>query len=295
MCYSRVFRPLSHSLLAATVLLALIGYGCQTSGPGTALRETPQEAERITNSLDMALVRIPSGTFVMGSPREETTHSESEDQKSVTIPKPFYMAVYPVTQAQWMQVMGTRPSRFVGENLPVERVSWDDANKFCEQLSRSEGRHYRLPTEAEWEYACRAGTKTIFYNGNTLADLARAAWFADNSGDHPLDSASLMAARADYFRILDENRCRTHPVGEKEPNRWGLYDMLGNVTVWCADRVPEPLPESAAAKVLESMYVLRGSSWYDDAARCRVASAGGTFRSIRNNGIGLRIVLDSRG
>ena len=171
----------------------------------------------------MEFVRIPAGSFQMGWPG-------SEENRKVRIKKPFYMCKYEVTQAQWKAVMGTtlhqqRAKAVVPWNLkgegpehPMYYVSWEDAVKFCKKL----GRKFRLPTEAEWEYACRAGRRTRFHYGDdpNESELSQYAWWWDNSNS------------------------QTHPVGQKKPNAWGLYDMHGNVREWCSDREERPAIES---------------------------------------------------
>jgi formylglycine-generating enzyme required for sulfatase activity len=183
-----------------------------------------QSPKEITNSIGLKLVLIPKGTFMMGSPASEELRQEDETQHEVTISKGYYLGVYEVTQAQYEKVMGKNPSHFQGakvgnENtdLPVESVSWDDTVEFCKKLSdlpeeTKAGRLYRLPTEAEWEYACRAGSKTIYSFDDEEGLLHEYGWFDRNSSD------------------------RTHTVGLLEPNAWGLYDMHGNVWEWCSDR-----------------------------------------------------------
>jgi formylglycine-generating enzyme required for sulfatase activity len=159
-------------------------------------------------------VLIPAGIFVMGSPKGEAkTEQEQawEKQHRVTISRPFYLGKYEVTQAQYQQVMGSNPSRDKGDTLPVHLVAVKDAQAFCDTLSRQTGRKVQLPTESEWEYACRAGTTTLYHSGDTIADLERVAWFNANSGGKP------------------------HPVGEKQPNAWGLFDMHGNIREYVRD------------------------------------------------------------
>ena len=183
-----------------------------------------QAPKEITNSIGMKLVLVPKGTFMMGSPESEEGRQKDETQHEVTISKDYYLGVYEVTQAQYEKVMGKNPSYFQGakvgnENadLPVENVSWDDTVEFCKKLSdlpeeTKAGRLYRLPTEAEWEYACRAGSKTIYSFDDEEGLLHEYGWFDRNSSD------------------------RTHTVGLLEPNAWGLYDVHGNVWEWCSDR-----------------------------------------------------------
>ena len=189
-------------------------------------------------------VLIPPGEFLMGDAGERRR-----------VERPFYMGRYPVTQAQYEAVMGKNPSCFKGPNRPVEEVSWEDAQAFCEKLSAKLNRKFRLPSEAEWEYACRAGTTTRYYSGDGLDDLARAGWFEGNSGGE------------------------THPVGEKEPNAFGLYDMHGNVWEWCA-----------GADSLGR--VCRGGSWSIAPGNCRSAYRLRGIPVIRISSLGFRVSLD---
>ncbi|MCY2926365.1 MAG: formylglycine-generating enzyme family protein, partial [Planctomycetota bacterium] len=194
------------------------------------------------NKVTMKLVLIPAGKFMMGSPETEKDRQPDEGpQHEVTISKPFYMGVYEVTQAQYEAVMGTNPSAFKGSENPVEQVSWDDAVEFCKALSAKTGKAVRLPTEPQWEYACRAGTKTRFGFGDDDTDLRDYAWFSGHS------------------------LSKTHPVGEQEPNAWGLYDMHGNVWEWCSDYYADSY---ANAKTTDPQgpgsgtdRVLRGGGW----------------------------------
>jgi len=253
-------------------------------------------AARPTFIGDMAL--IPAGTFRMGNITDHPTGDVGEKPvREVTITRPFLMARTEVTQEQYEAVMGSNPSDFKGPDLPVERVSWYGAVEFCNELSRQEGldpcysgsgtsivcdftaNGYRLPTEAEWEYACRAGTETDFYTGNmTHSDhspldpaLDRAGWYSGNSGS------------------------RTHPVGEKEANAFGLYDMHGNVFEWCWDwfgsgyyaTSPAEDPRGPASGLFR---VLRGGSWYFNARGCRSAFRLSDGPDFRNGRYGFRLV-----
>ena len=165
----------------------------------------------VVNDIGVVLVPIPAGEFMMGSPESEANHRPDETQHRVRITKPFYLSAHEVTQAQYNRVMGNNPSRSQGPTKPVEMVSWNDAVEFCRRLSEQERKEYRLPTEAEWEYACRVGTTTSYSCGDNVSQLGEYAWYSDNSGN------------------------TIHAVGEKLPNAWGLYDMHGNVFEWCRD------------------------------------------------------------
>ncbi len=200
-----------------------------------------------TGAFGMEFVLIPAGEFMMGSPGSEDgpRRAAERPQRSVRITRAFYLGKYPVTQAQWAAVMGNTPSYFRGPTRPVESVSWTDCQDFLLRLNATvedQDVEFRLPTEAEWEYACRAGTTTLYSFGDDLSELGQYAWHGLNSGG------------------------RTHPVGLKKPNAWGLYDMHGNVWEWCQDwfgrayyadaPVENPLgPESGRRRVL------RGGSW----------------------------------
>lgn len=224
--------------------------------------------------MDMKFVWIPPGEFMMGSPEDEPGRDHDENQHKVIITEGFFMQRTPVTQGQWKTVMGNNPSYFdeYGDDYPVERVSWDDAQEFIKKLSRMDGRQYRLPTEAEWEYACRAGTTTPFWTGDSDADLAQAGWYGGNSGK------------------------KTHPVGRKEPNAFGLYDMHGNVWEWCsdwfgdypADSVTDPIGPSTGYN-----RVLRGGGWLSDAGYCRSACRLHVSPADRFNDLGFRMVRTS--
>jgi formylglycine-generating enzyme required for sulfatase activity len=186
----------------------------------------------------------------------------------VTLTKPFYLGRYEVTQEQFEQVLGARRGRFKGRDLPVERVSWDEAQEFCRKVSDKTAQSVQLPTEAEWEYACRAGTRTTYSTGDSVSDLDRAAWYRANSGG------------------------RTHPVGQKAPNVWGLYDMHGNVYECCADwrgdysaeAVTNPQGSSQGAG-----RVLRGGSWGDSPWGCRAAFRNKTNPDDRSSDLGFRV------
>jgi formylglycine-generating enzyme required for sulfatase activity len=203
------------------------------------------------NGVTMKLVLIRAGKFIMGSPDSEQGRGPDESpQHVVLISKPFYMGVTEVTQAQYEAVMGTNPSETKGPTNPVEMVSWDNAVGFCRKLSEKTGKAARLPTEAEWEYACRAGSRTRFSFGDSDSALRDYAWYGSNSGRKP------------------------NPVGQKKPNAWGLYDMYGNVWEWCADwygDYPNGAVTDPQGAASGSQRVVRGGSWGDGADSCRSA------------------------
>jgi formylglycine-generating enzyme required for sulfatase activity/tRNA A-37 threonylcarbamoyl transferase component Bud32 len=231
----------------------------------------------IANSIGMKLRLIPAGDFLMGSPTTEPGRSYDEFQHRVTLTKPFYMGETEVTQAEYQQVMGTNPSSFKGPQNPVERVSWDDAMEFCRKLSglpaeKAAGYEYRLPTEAEWEYACRAGTTTSYSCGDSASQLSEYGWFGGISSSF------------------------THPVGEKKPNAWGLYDMHGNVWEWCQDRYgayPSGSATDPTGASSSSYRVGRGGSWFNDAGDCRSAIRSRHTPELRYDNLGFRVLRSS--
>jgi formylglycine-generating enzyme required for sulfatase activity len=246
-----------------------------TESVATTSKPTAKESfDTITNSIGMKLVLIPAGTFTMGSPVGEKYRFPKEMPHEVTISKSYYLGVYEVTQHEYEKVMGNNPSKFKGATNPVEMVSWEEAVSFCKKLSelpeeKAAGRLYRLPTEAEWEYACRAGSTTSYSFGDTAEALGEYAWFGDFKGT-------------------------THPVGEKKPNRWGLYDMHGNVFEWCQDwnaAYPPDASTDPQGPNGGSIRVLRGGCWDRDAARCRSAFRYSNDPSIHTGYYGFRLAL----
>jgi len=228
--------------------------------------------EVCTPWLGMPLVLCPAGEFMMGS--EKGDDSEKPVHR-VRITEPFYMGKYQVTQEEYEKVTGDKPSNFEGKRTPVEWVSWDHCVKFCEALSSKEGPEVRLPTEAQWEYACRAGTTTEWCFGDDESGLAKYAWYDKNS------------------------ESKTHPVGKLQPNAWGLYDVHGNVWEWCADWYDKDYygnspSEDPPGPVPDSFRVLRGGSWYYDALNCRSARRFNDVPAGIINSVGVRVCVCAR-
>jgi len=262
-------------VIALALVLAMAGYGFGQAGAAPD-----------------GFVRVEGGTFTMGSPANEPERRYNEVQHQVTVGS-FYLGKYEVTQKEYQEMMGTNPSRYKGDNLPVENVIWYDAVEYCNKRSQKEGltpaytisgsgdnrtitwnrnaNGYRLPTEAEWEYACRAGTTTAYNTGASISD--NTGWYKDNSGD------------------------TTHPVGQKPANAWGLYDMHGNVLEWCWDWYgnyssgAQPDPAGASSG---SFRVLRGGCWFSPARDARSAWRGNNYPSSRRIYLGFRVARNAQ-
>jgi formylglycine-generating enzyme required for sulfatase activity len=247
--------------------------------------------EDLGNGIGLEMVLIPGGSFLMGSPEDELErHDDESPQHSVTI-QPFCLGKYPVMQAQWKAVaslpqvnreLDPDPSEFKGENRPVERVSWYEAVEFCDRLSQKTGRQYRLPSEAEWEYACRAGTTTPFHFGEMITPE-----LANYDGEYTYGAG-----------VKGIYRRETTPVGSfGVANTFGLYDMHGNVYEWCADQWNESYegaPTDGSAWLDENdndnqKCMLRGGSWYDLPRNCRSAYRSYNDADDRFHYIGFRV------
>ncbi len=243
------------------------------------IKETEKTILLGENKVPLKLVLIPAGEFVMGSPVGEPGHRSDEAQHNVRITQSFYMAATATTQTQWNAVAGTDPSGFKGDNLPVEMVSWNDAQSFCGMLSKQSGSAIRLPTEAQWEFACRAGTTTA-YNMGPVIDVSQANYMAKQvyEGGAPPDFRSTTLAVASF-----------------RPNAWNLYDMHGNVWQWCSDWMGPYIEADAAnpqGPETGAVRVVRGGSWIDLASWCRCASREIGEPDRRTMHIGFRIILE---
>jgi formylglycine-generating enzyme required for sulfatase activity len=279
----------------------------KVEGKGSWVLPTPGKAgppRRIRNSIGMELALIPAGKFTMGSPRTEKGRSLEEVEHEVHITRPFYMGAYEVTQAEYQRVLKDNPSWFSRTGpgkaevkgtdtgrFPVENVSWHDAQKFCRWLSllakeKAAHRLYRLPTEAEWEYACRGGARsaTAFHFGESLSSQ-----HANFDGNGPYGTV----ARGPYLK-------RTAPVGSYKPNAFGLYDMHGNVYEWCADGYARDYYENSPSKdpqgaSKDTRRLLRGGSWYAYAVYCRSAARYSLSPDQHNFTLGFRVVCAVEG
>ena len=216
------------------------------------------------------MVYVEGGTFTMGATSEQKKPDDDEKPTHRVSLSSFYIGKYEVTQALWKAVMGSNPSRFEGDNLPVERVSWNDCQTFLRKLNAMTDKNFRLPTEAEWEFAARGGNSSRGYQYSGSNVLSDVAWYDNNSGGE------------------------THPVGTKAPNELGIYDMSGNVWEWCQDwygdyhgysQTNPTGPSSGANRVY------RGGSWGSGAWLCRVAFRDNYTPGSRGNGLGLRLAL----
>lgn len=234
-------------------------------------------SEDLGGGASLEMIAIPGGSFLMGSPTEEVGKENMENPQHKVNISPFFMGKYEVTQEQYQAVMGNNPSKFKGAKRPVEKVSWNDAVEFCEKLSQKTGKTYRLPSEAEWEYACRARTKTPFHFGETItADLV-------NYSGYPYGSAQ-----------WEPSRKETTDVGSFPPNAFGLYDMHGNVNEWCSDSVNfnyNGAPNDGSSWETHSdLRVLRGGSWKCHAVNCRSAYRSGNRAGDDDRGFRVALV-----
>lgn len=248
------------------VALACGPWGCGPTKPG------PTETLTLKSGIEMTFAYIPAGRFRMGSPADEPGRGKDETPHEVTITKAFYLSATEVTQSQWQAVMDDNPSYLIGDDRPVEHISWTQAVEFCRRLSEQTGRACRLPTEAEWEYACRARGGGMFFFGNRARRLRAFAWYQDSSG-----------------------LAKTHAVGKKKPNPWGLYDTYGNVREWCADWY-QPYPTERARDPAGpdegKRRVIRGGSWGYIAPFCRSARREAAPPGRRTHYVGLRVAMD---
>lgn len=283
-------RSMRRNRLFRTMLAAAFAFG---SGriPGNAgrdedIREAIVKGASVVmlraGTLQIALVRVPPGEFTMGSPADEEGHALNEEpQRRVLITKAFYIGRYHVTRAQYQELMGEMPGG-EGLTLPVSQITYANALEFCQRLSTASNIEVRLPTEAQWEYACRAETQTRYHSGQTEAELAGVGWYSENSEG------------------------KAHPVGQKQPNAWGLYDMHGNVWDYCADFIDDYATMSdtdPVGRVTPRYGAMRGGGWMHGHENCRAATrlisddmfGGAGFRIAVNVSQGSRSVSQRGG
>jgi len=271
-----------------TILLSLI-FCCIVSFQADAQKA----GFAFSNSINLKFAYIPSGTFQMGSPLTESGRDDDESQHQVTISRDFYISTTEINQEQFQKIMGYNPSEYknLGKNYPVDQVSWNECQKFVQKLNQKEKTTtYRLPTEAEWEYACRAGTSTAFASGaitgtscQLFEKLDKIAWYCGNSDHIP------------------------HPVAQKEPNPWGIYDMHGNVQEWCLDSCQGLHAWSRRAVAVTDTYadnitdpistkgnlrIFRGGSWNQSSKYARSADRNYYSPKTKRNYLGFRIVKE---
>ena len=225
----------------------------------------------VKDGISIEMVRVEAGTFTMGAtPEMENPLDDEKPAHQVTLTNDYYIGKYEVTQALWQAVMGNNPSNFKGDNLPVEQVSWDDCQEFISKLNSITDKTFRLPTEAEWEFAARGGNKGRGYQFSGNKKLSKVAWYKDNS------------------------RAQTHSVGSKQANELGIYDMSGNVWEWCHDRYGKYSSSSQTNPTCDtsgSLRVFRGGCCYDNARDCRSSNRDDYTPDHHSVGIGLRLAL----
>ncbi|MDB4557710.1 formylglycine-generating enzyme family protein [bacterium] len=269
-CFVNLFLAIGvivHILKLVAVCVAV----CSICGCDQGQAKSPTKLPESANSIGMKFKLVPAGTFMMG---------EGDEAHQVILSKPFKMGVHEVTQAQFEKVMGVNPSGFRGADNPVEKVSWNDAVEFCRKLSelpseKAAGHVYRLPTEAEWEYACCAGAAMRYRFGGSPSGISDYAWYEKNSGE------------------------TTHPVGRKKPNAWGFYDMCGNVWEWCQDfHGPYPTGSVTDPRGPASgrFRVSRGNGWYSpEKIFVGAGDRSNCDPTLRDDGSGFRVVLNPSG
>ena len=276
-----------------------------SSTNGTSATTASGNRTFTVNGVSFEMVEVKGGTFTMGSD-DSDAYSWEKPMHRVTV-SDFMIGKFEVTQKLWKAVMGSNPSRFKGDNLPVENVSWNDAREFIRKLNQQTGQNFRLPTEAEWEYAARGGTSMSLYNGekinligaNNSPNLDKLAWYGGNCGQNYTSYAGCDVANGYDISGWSEKQYAdskggTHPVGLKQPNAYGLYDMLGNVWEWCQDWYGDYSSGSQTNPTgpsSGSYRVLRGGSWHYGARYCRVSDRSINTPDDRSLNLGFRLVL----
>ena len=261
-------------MLAAMLLMAFTFAACGDDDDDEKGDGTPKfQNQTITvGGVSFKMIAVEGGTFLMGSPESDTeAYDDEKPQHEVTLSN-YYIGETEVTQELWETVMRSNPSESIGPKQPVEKVSWDDCQTFIGKLNEKTGKTFRLPTEAEWEYAARGGKKSKGYTYSGSNSIGNVAWYEDNSGN------------------------QTHDVGTKQANELGIYDMTGNVREWCQDWYGETYYEKSSTTDPQgpasgTSRVLRGGSWFLSARYCRVAIRNYNSLDVRDLNYGLRLVL----
>ncbi len=253
--------------------------------------------EKLPDGVELEMIGIPAGSFMMGS---NDGYDTEKPVHEVTLKK-FYIGKYPITQAQYEAVTGENPSYFKGKEKPVDSVNWFKAVKYCEKLSKLTGKKYKLPSEAQWEYACRGGRRGKWSFGDDKSKLKEYGWYGDNSGKSIINAEEIWLKRKnwdEYYQKIRANECQSHRVGQKKGNDWGIYDMQGNVWEWCEDHYVtsyEQTPRDGSAHILQqaesdTRRVLRCGSWYLYSGSCRSANRSINNPSFDLNLSGFRVV-----
>ena len=291
-------RSLNWMWIVGAVAFAALVVGLlwtANSGQSSQDGDTASTKDAIIQNLINNMVYVEGGTFTMGATSEQGNDADSDEKPAhqVTLSS-FSIGKYEVTQEEWEAVMGSNPSFYKGAKLPVENVSWDDCQDFIRKLNELTGKQFRLPTEAEWEYAARGGNLNSGnkYSGSNNMEIV--GWYYENSGDSRLDDSTWDVNTVDS--ITTANNGYTHPVGQKQPNELGLYDMSGNVWEWCQDWYGENYYGSSPSQNPKgpstgSIRVDRGGSWSRYARYCRVSNRYYDTPGGRFNNLGLRLAL----
>ncbi|MGB3975072.1 MAG: formylglycine-generating enzyme family protein [bacterium] len=274
--------------LPLTVLSTIVGCAGGMQAHRTIAKnwENPQPGKevkiKIDDTISLEMVFVPSGTFQMGSPKTDRIRRDDEKLVHAVELDGFWMGKFEITQAQYEAITGKNPSKYKGKNLPVEKVTWNDAVEFCKLLSEKTELSFTLPTEAQWEYACRAGSTTVFAFGDCLE-----ASDANFDGTYPLRTCP----KGDYLM-------QTWDVGSGKPNAWGLYDMHGNVWEWCLDWYAKEYSTDASSRnptgpIEGENRVFRGGCWNSDAGNCRSAARFSALPTASGEIVGFRVALNN--